>query len=54
MVYPFVHTSLLANVHFNESFIWYEASGFCYIINTGTSLGLLLDILSMPCVVEIL
>jgi hypothetical protein len=40
-VYPFVHTSLLA-----------EASGFCYSINAGSLLGLL-DILVLPCVVEI-
>jgi hypothetical protein len=26
---PFVHTSLLANVHCNESVVWFEASGFC-------------------------
>jgi hypothetical protein len=37
-----VHTSLLANVHCNDSLVWYEAPGFCYTINTGTSLGLLL------------
>jgi hypothetical protein len=32
---PFVHTSLLANVHCNDSLVWYEASGFCYSIDTG-------------------
>ena len=36
IVYPFVHTSLLANVHCNESLVWYEASGVCYSIITGT------------------
>jgi hypothetical protein len=39
MVYPFDHSSLLANVHCNESLVWYEASGFCYSISTGSSLG---------------
>lgn len=33
--------------------VWYEASGF-YSINTITLLGLLLDILLLPCVMEIL
>lgn len=28
----------------NESLVWYEVSGFCYTIHTGTSLGLLLAI----------
>jgi hypothetical protein len=45
---PFVHTSLLANVHCNESLVLFKASGYCYSINTGTSLGLLLDILCCP------
>jgi hypothetical protein len=34
-VYPFVHTALLADVHYNESLVWFEASGFCYTLNTG-------------------
>ena len=54
ILHPFVHTSLLANVHCNESLVWFEASGFCYTINTGSSLGLLSDILLLPCVMEIL
>lgn len=33
----FVHT-LLANVHCNESLVWYKASGFCYSVDIGTSL----------------
>ena len=37
--YPSVHTSSLANVHFNESVVWSEASGFCDIINIGSSSG---------------
>lgn len=40
---PVVHTSFLANIHHNESFVWYEASGFYCTINIGTSLGLLSD-----------
>ena len=27
-VYTFVHTSALANVHDNESLVWFQASGF--------------------------
>ena len=36
--YPFVHTPLLTNVHSNESWVSFEASGFCYSINTRSSL----------------
>lgn len=32
-VYPFVHTSLLENIHCNESLVWFETSGFCYILS---------------------
>jgi hypothetical protein len=39
--HPLVHTSLLANVHCSDSLVWFQASGFCYTINTGSSLGLL-------------
>jgi hypothetical protein len=53
MGHPFVPTALLANGHCNESLVWFEASGFCYSVNTGTSLGLLSDIL-LPCVMKIL
>jgi hypothetical protein len=53
-VYPFIHTSLLANVRCSECLIWFEASGFCYTINPGTSVGLLLTILLLPCVTELL
>jgi hypothetical protein len=53
-VYPFVHTSLLANFYCSESLVWLKASGFCYSIHTETSLGLLSDILLLPCVMEIL
>ena len=45
---------LLANVHFNESLVWFNASGFCYIISAGSSLGLCSNILLLPCVMEIL
>ena len=50
-VYPFAQTALLANVHRNGSLVWFEASGSCYTINTGTSL---VFILLLPCVMEIL
>lgn len=36
------------------SLVQFEASGFCYTIDTGPSLGLLLDFLLLLCVVEIL
>lgn len=52
-VYPAVHTSLLANVHFSESLVWSGASGV-YSINTGSSRGHLVDILLLPWVMEIL
>jgi hypothetical protein len=53
-VRPFVvYTSLLAKVHCNESLVWYEASGFCYSISTITKLGLFMDVLMLPCVMEI-
>ena len=38
-VYASVHTSLIANIHCNESLVWFEASGFCYTINAGSSQG---------------
>lgn len=44
-VYPFVHPFLPANVHCIESLVWFRVFGFCYIINTGFSPGLLSDIL---------
>jgi hypothetical protein len=45
---------IIANVHCNEPLVWFKASGFCYAINPGSSLGLLLDILLLPCIIEIL
>lgn len=54
IVYHLVHNSLLANVDCNKSLVLSEASGFCYFINTRTALGLLSDILSLPCVMLIL
>ena len=51
-VFPFAHTYLLANVHYSESLVWFQ--GFCYTINTGSSLGFLSDALLLPCVMEIL
>lgn len=32
---------------------WFEASGFCYTLNTGTAPGLLSDILLLLCVMEL-
>ena len=49
-----VHTALLANVYSSDSLVWFEASGFCYTVNTGSSLGPLLDSLFFLCVMEIL
>jgi hypothetical protein len=37
-----------------QAFVWSKTSGFCYTINTGSLLGLLLDVLLLPCVMEIL
>jgi hypothetical protein len=52
--YPAVHTSSLANLHCNESLIWFEIAGFCNTFSTGSSLELFLVILLLPCVSEIL
>lgn len=46
---PFVHTSLLV-----KFMVWFEAFGFCYTVNIGSSPGLFLDILLLPCVMETL
>jgi hypothetical protein len=54
IAYPFVQTVLLANAHCHESLVCFKASGFCYTINTGSSPGLLSDILLLPCVMEFL
>jgi hypothetical protein len=51
---PFVHTSLLVDVHCNESLGWSEFSGFCYTISTESSQELLSDILLLPLVMETL
>lgn len=52
-VNPSVHI-LLVRVHYKESLVWFEVSGFCYTINAGSSPELLLVILLLPCAVEIL
>ena len=39
-IYPSVFTSLLANVHCNESLFWFEDCGLCDTISIGSSLGL--------------
>jgi hypothetical protein len=46
-VHSFLQTSLLTNVHCNKLLVWYEASDFCYTINTGTSLDILLLLFPM-------
>jgi hypothetical protein len=51
---PFVYTSSLANVHCNESLVWFEVSGFYDTINIESSLGLLLVHLLLLCIMEIL
>lgn len=51
---PLAHITLLAGVHCKESLVWFEAPGFCYTVDTGSSPGPLLGILMLPCVVEIL
>ena len=53
-VYSFFLTSLLANVHCNDSLVWFEAAGFFYTINSASLLRLLLDILFLPCLMAIL
>lgn len=50
----FIHTSLLADIHCSNSLVCYQASGFCYSINTGTSGEFLLDIILLPCIMEVL
>ena len=45
-----VKTSSLANVHCNEPWVWFETSGSCCTINTGSSR----DILLLSCVIKIL
>ena len=38
----------------NKSFVWFEASDFCYTGNTGSSLRRLSDVLLLPRVMEFL
>lgn len=44
---PFDHIFILTNVYCNESLAWFKDSGFCYTINSGSSLGLYAGIPSM-------
>lgn len=53
-VNSFIHISLLASVHCKASLVLFEISGICYAVSSGPSLGLVLDILLLPCAVEIL
>ena len=48
------HPRVYPSVHFSESLVWLEISGFCDTINIGSSLGLLPVILLLPCVMEVL
>jgi hypothetical protein len=41
-------------VYCSEPLVWFKASGFCYTTNTGSSPGLLSDILVLPGVMEVL
>ena len=41
--YTFCPYFFACKCHCNDPLVWYEASGFCYSINAGTSLGLLSD-----------
>lgn len=50
---PF-HRSSHASVCCSASMVWFEASVFCNTVNTESSLGLLLYILSFPSVMKIL
>ena len=45
---PFVHSSVLANVHCNKLLVCFKASRFCYTINTESLPGLFLDVLLLP------
>lgn len=47
-------TALLANVRCSESLVWFQAPGFGYTLNIGSSLELLLYVLLLPCALEIL
>lgn len=47
-------STLLANAHRSGSLMWFQASGFCYTINPGSSWDLLLVILLLPCGLELL
>ena len=51
---PLVQLVLSANVHCNESLVWFKASGFWYPIITGSSLELLSDTPRLSQVMEIL
>lgn len=49
---PFISPSIHICFHCFESLVCLEASGFWYILNTKPSLGLLLNILLLSCVME--
>lgn len=51
-VYPLIYSS--CECASPESFVWLEASGFCYPIDTWLPLGSLLDISLYTCIMELL
>ena len=53
-LYPFAHTTLLANFHYSQPLGWFEASSFCDINNIVSSPGLLLVNLLLRRVMEVL
>jgi hypothetical protein len=51
---PFCPHIFACKCSMSEPWVWFEVSGFCYPIHyTSFSLGLLSDILLLPCVMEI-
>ena len=53
MCTPFCPHSFTCKCSLQELLVWFEASGFCYPINTGSLPGLLSDTLSLPCIVHL-
>jgi hypothetical protein len=51
---PFGPHILTCKLSFQWLIVWFEASGFCYIFNTESSVGLLLNILLLTYAMETL
>ena len=49
--YPYIFTCKCV---LQKVIVWFKASGFYYTVDAGPSLGLFLDSLLLPCVMEIL